>query len=353
MDHVATEALVPFADPDAVLQGIVSHIETDHDAQFATDDAGARYIENAGFRIALQSRTGGLHIALSGPNENMLVFFKDGIARHVAEIDPALADNLRWSGETAEQGRLPDAFRILTVAAKSQPMPGMVRVTLKVADAGFFAAEGIHLKMMLPVMAGRAPVWPAMGANGAPVWPQGDDRLHDRFLTIRAQRPETREVDLDVVSHGDGLISSWAMQAQPGDEIGAMGPVDNTRLGAAERYLLAADRTGLPAIARILEKLPNALGDVVGEADSLEALRAYLPDSRFTLHHLPPDRFAGGVTDYASGLAGPGAVGFALFLGEFSSAQSMRKFFRAGLGLGKGEQLSVAYWRDGKAGFDS
>mgnify|MGYP001802130492 CR=1 FL=1 len=131
--------------------------------------------------------------------------------------------------------------------------------------------------MMLPAVAGRAPVWPEMGANGAPVWPTGEDALHARFMTVRFERPADREIDVDVAAHGDGLISSWAMNAMPGQQIGVMGPVGNLELPDADTKVLAADLTGLPTIARALED--RAFGEntrIVAEAENLQALKVYL-----------------------------------------------------------------------------
>ena len=352
MNAVATETCVPTADPTAMLNAFVSHIENDHDVALETDETGARYIENAGFRITLAATDAGLRIHLAGPNPNMMVFFKDAIAQHVAEFDEAIAKSLRWTGETSVTGDLPDNFRILTLKRKSSPMPGLVRATVNVEDETMFETDGLHLRLMLPANPGREPIWPSMGANGAPVWPQGEDSLHARYITIRHARPDDRELDLDVVSHGEGLISGWASGAEIGTEIGAMGPVGETVLPEAMDYLLIADQTGLPAVARFLETVSqDATGQVICEADG--DLRAYLPETKLSVTAVPSADFSRDMRAHVAQVLRPGTTGYALFLGEFQDAQALRKTFKGDLGLGKGQQISAAYWRRGEAGFEA
>lgn len=354
MTSIATETIVPTSDALAMLNDFVSHIEEDHDAVVETDPSGARFIENAGFRITLSATPPGLKIQLTGPSADMMVFFKDAIAHHVAEFDAELAQSLRWSGESSVVGNLPENFHILTIKSRSTPMPGLVRVTVRVDRAELFETDGMHLRLMLPAKLGRAPVWPSMGANGAPVWPQGEDSLHARYITIRSARADKQELDLDVVNHGDGLISGWASHADIGAEIGAMGPIGETSLPVARDYLIIADQTGLPAVARFLETLPDdARGQVICEADTQDALTQYLPDTKLSVAALPRAAFSKDMRDLVQSNLRPGETDNALFLGEFEDAQSLRKLFKGTLDLGKGQQLSVAYWRRGEAGFEA
>lgn len=351
MTSVATQTCVATSDPAAMLNDFVSHIETEHEVTVETDEMGARFIENAGFRITLSAVDSGLRIRLTGPDANMMVFFKDAIAQHVAAFDAEVAKSLRWTGETSVAGDLPDNFSILTLREKSYPMPGLVRATVTVSDDTIFETEGLHLRLMLPAKPGTEPVWPSMGANGAPVWPQGDHSLHARYITIRHARPDKRELDLDVVSHGDGLISSWASVAEIGAEIGAMGPVGEVALPEAKDYLLVADQTGLPAVARFLEQVQSGTtGHVICEADA--DLNTYLPPTSFSVTAIPRSDFSRDMRACVEQALRPGVTDYALFLGEFQDAQTLRKTFKTDLILGKGQQLSVAYWRRGEAGFE-
>jgi NADPH-dependent ferric siderophore reductase len=90
-------------------------------------------------------------------------------------------------------------------------------------------------------------------ADAPPGWE--DDHDIARHYTIRAHDPKAGTVDLDVVTHGHGLGSTWARTCIPGDQVAISlpqpyyGPPANST-----RRLLIADATGLPAIARILEQ---------------------------------------------------------------------------------------------------
>ena len=99
----------------------------------------------------------------------MLVSFKDAIAQHMAEFDADPAKSLRWTGEIPVIGDLPENSRTLTLARRSEPMPGLIRATVTAEDERLFDVQGLHLRVMLPAVPGRAPVWHSMGANGAPI----------------------------------------------------------------------------------------------------------------------------------------------------------------------------------------
>jgi NADPH-dependent ferric siderophore reductase len=89
-----------------------------------------------------------------------------------------------------------------------------------------------------------------------------------RTYTVRFVRRALQEIDVDVVVHPvDGPASLWAESAVVGDELIVLGPnahhdgvhggIDFLPPVSTERILLAGDETALPAIAAILERLPE------------------------------------------------------------------------------------------------
>lgn len=89
-----------------------------------------------------------------------------------------------------------------------------------------------------------------------------------RTYTIREVRAELGEFDVDIALHGEvGPGSAWALHARPGDEIvvtvphahwrGEHGGVDWRAPAGVRHVLLAGDETAAPAIAGILERLPE------------------------------------------------------------------------------------------------
>lgn len=84
-------------------------------------------------------------------------------------------------------------------------------------------------------------------------------RPHLRNYTVRSFRPEARELDVDFVVHGDeGVATRWAQRTQPGDRVALLDQGRGYDAPAgADFHLLAADETGLPAVAGILRDLPR------------------------------------------------------------------------------------------------
>lgn len=101
-------------------------------------------------------------------------------------------------------------------------------------------------------------------------------RVAGRAYTVRRFSKETGTLDLDFVLHGDeGNISKWAARVDVGDTFEISRPNSKSGLSVAkvfDNYLFAADETGLPAVASILETLPatargSAFIEVAGDAE--------------------------------------------------------------------------------------
>lgn len=80
-----------------------------------------------------------------------------------------------------------------------------------------------------------------------------------RTYTVRTWDPQTRELAVDFVIHGDeGLAGPWAKRVQPGATVRFLGPGGGYAPDAeAGWHLLAGDESALPAIAAALEALPE------------------------------------------------------------------------------------------------
>ncbi|MEM9633662.1 MAG: siderophore-interacting protein [Pseudomonadota bacterium] len=349
-----TEATIPVSDPKATMSMFVSHLEEEHDIQAEVAEDGSKSFEQDGFSIKFKPLSQGLNVRIAGPNESVFIFFKEEIAEHVRELDPTAAANIRWSSENSREGALPPNFKVLTVKNSFELFNGMQRVTLVHEDVGCFASDDVHLKLMMPVDPARTAVWPTMAANGAPVWPGGVDKLHARFITLRHVRTQDGEVDIDIARHNNGLISNWACRAMPGQKVGVMGPAGAAVLRHSDNVFLAADGTGMAAVARLLESAhPNANGDVVVAAPGDYDISEYFPQTRFNLHSIAPEQFEKRILEMAQQLTASGKTSYAFFAGEFQNAQDMRKLFKSRLGLDKSSQMSVAYWRRGVPGHGS
>lgn len=158
--------------------------------------------------------------------------------------------------------------------------PSFLRVTFTGGDLDSFADNGFdqRIKLVLPLPVHGVRHMPAE-PDWYPLWRALPDELRNpiRTYTVRAVRQRSREVDVDVVLHGDGgPAARWAAAVRVGDGLALIGPdarFPGTNGGVAfqlpphaDTVLLAGDETALPAIAAILEGLERRSGPVRGEA---------------------------------------------------------------------------------------
>jgi NADPH-dependent ferric siderophore reductase len=242
----------------------------------------------------------------------------------------------------------------VAVVQRVRPLtPHMARITLGGADFSTFGVQepGEIVTLLWPAE-GRALVLPQVGWR----FPPGvADAQHARNYTVRRFDADRGEVDVDFVLHGDaGRASAWAARAQPGDRIGFAGPrVHWTGDGDVGWTLLVADETGLPALAAILETLPDGHPTValVEIADAAE--RQPLPTrAGLTLHWLLREGDAVGthprLADAVRALDLPpdaAVTGRVWGAGEAGSMRLVRHHVRAERGL-PAESVSVlGYWK--------
>ncbi len=187
-----------------------------------------------------------------------------------------------------------------SVSRISRLSPHFVRVTFSGSDFDTFGADGLdqRVKIVFP-LAGHG--ISDFGATDRQTiedgtwyarWRELPDATRNPFrtYTVRAVRPELRELDIDMVSHGDGgPASRWLNHADIGDEVVIVGP-DATSIdsaigidwhpGAAQYLLLAGDETAAPAISAILESLPegSTAQAFIETPDAADHLLLHLPD---------------------------------------------------------------------------
>lgn len=198
---------------------------------------------------------------------------------------------------TATAADTAPAFRcFVEVGRFGRLSPGLVLITFTGSELGAFADNGFdqRIKVLLPREDGSPPRVPA-GPDGYARWcalPE-KERTPVRTYTARRVRPGAREVDVDLVVHGDsGPATRWARRARPGERLVLLGPnaafpgvhggVEFRPASCAVPLVLAGDETAVPAIASILECLPaHAQGDVLLEVpDALDVLDVVRPRRR-------------------------------------------------------------------------
>ena len=205
-------------------------------------------------------------------------------------------------------------FRMFAVqvAAVQRLCPSVLRLTFTGDDLDRFADNGFdqRIKFFLPLADASYDELLELGtsADWYGHWRAlPDERRHPmRTYTARAVRTDRREVDVDVVLHGDlGPASRWATTAAPGDELVICGPngaavgphggVDFVPPAVTDRLLIAGDETALPAIAGILERLPaDSRGEVLIEMPSTDDRLDLLAPAGVTVRWFGRDGLAHG-----------------------------------------------------------
>ncbi|MFT4469307.1 siderophore-interacting protein [Arthrobacter sulfonylureivorans] len=226
-----------------------------------------------------------------------------------------------------------------------------------------------------------------------------------RTYTVREFRPAAgalgAELDVDFVLHFDaagngGPASCWAAAARPGDEVTIIGPNAEAaqcatakayggiewRPGLASHVLLAGDETALPAIAAILESLPedmtgNAVLEVPDAADfqdirsAADVQVAWLARGDRPHGELLSEAVRTAVVVPGAGLAevagedpeevdvdrtilwetttGSTRPFYAWIAGEAAVIRELRRYLVRDVGVDRKQVAFMGYWRAGKA----
>lgn len=309
---------------------------------------------------------------------------------------------------TTTTERVPYLVTEVKVVAVEQLSPAFRRVELAGEDVADFRVDGPlydqRIKLIFPAAAGVLPSVAELRTEGLQSWfslPEAE-RGSMRTYTVRDVREsaEGTRVVVDFALHpGDDLGpgSLWAVAAQPGDKVVLLGP----RLGApfggieftgaeADRILLVADETAVPAVAGILRDLPSGVrGDVVLEVPREADILDLVAPSGLTVHWCPrgtaprgedvfavvqrlvgPPASAGAVVlppaegevdpdlwetpSYSSSGAeiaspGPATDLYAWIAGESGVVTRLRRYLVKEVGLNRSQVAFMGYWRIGIA----
>jgi NADPH-dependent ferric siderophore reductase len=228
------------------------------------------------------------------------------------------------------------APRDLRVLRKTTLTPNMLRITFggAVPPETFPADQAsAYVKLMFPQ--------------------EGSDRPMLRTYTVRAQREELGEIDIDFVLHEDGgPASRWAIAAQPGDIITVGGPGPKKLVDPhADWFLIVGDMTALPAISVNIETLPrDARGYAVIEVIEEGDIQHLDKPENLTIHWVmnpKPGQNSDALHNVVSHLDWPDGKASVWAACEFSSMRKLRDHFRHERGLGKDELYISSYWKLG------
>jgi NADPH-dependent ferric siderophore reductase len=256
---------------------------------------------------------------------------------------------------SARLRREPPTFRRATIRRRQLLTPRLVRVTLAGPElAGLRIDEpAASVRVLLPSPGDDDLVLPKW--NGNEFLRADGTRPPIRTLTPRRLDPEQLELDVDVVLHGDGAVSTWAADADPGSPVAISGPGRGYAIDADEAttYLLAGDETAIAAISVLLEALPAASSvDVLVEVAD-PAARLSLPEhpaATVEWLDLPADAPAGDAL-FTAITARDLAPGTRVWVaGEAAGVQRIRRYLFEERGWSRREATVRGYWKYGRRG---
>lgn len=248
-----------------------------------------------------------------------------------------------WIKTSSKLGSIMSArqVRLLTVNAKTQLTPNMIRIQLQGEALSDFpdGAEGGYIKLLF-----QDPT--DLDANG-----EGKTRM--RSYTVRYFDKEALTLDLDFVAHGDnGPASAWALSCVIGDQVSLIGPgVVKLPDTHSDWFFLVGDMTALPALSVIAERLPqDAKGYLVVELLSLEDKpNLDLPEGVELVCVINPDQENVNtlLVDKVVTLPWLEGEGFIWSACEMSSMRLLRDYFLKEKKVSKDHIYISSYWKMG------
>jgi NADPH-dependent ferric siderophore reductase len=195
-----------------------------------------------------------------------------------------------------------------------------------------------------------------------PTWDGNEFRWADgtrpAIRTLTPRRTDTDgedpELDVEIVLHGSGALSSWATAAQPGSPVAVAGTGRGYTVDPDARdVVLAGDETALAAIAVLLEALPAAarvrvlveVADPAGRVDLPTHPGATVSWLDLPAGAPPGDALVAAV----EGLDLDGAVRV-WAAGEAAAVQRIRRLLFEQRGLTRSQAVVRGYWKHGRAG---
>jgi len=239
----------------------------------------------------------------------------------------------------------PRKARYATTVCSVQPLAArMVRIVFAGPALAAFNWNGpaAHIKLILaaPEVEGERPL--------------------SRTYTPRHFDAQRQQLTVDFVLHGAGPASTWAARAQVGEPMTVAGPGRSYSLeGQFDWLLIAGDESAIPAIATVLEAVPEtvrtqALLEVNDAADEF-ALAAPRPNVALSwLHraqpltaHAPGARAGVELTAAIAAFEPPPGTGRIYVACEADAMRGIRRQLLIERGLPREWVTTRGYWKQG------
>lgn len=239
-----------------------------------------------------------------------------------------------------------------TVLGRRRLSAHLVTVTLGGLDG--FASTGIpdeYVRVLIPP-AGAELAIPEIDDDWSITYAEGAAEPEPRVYTVSDHRVvdgDTR-IDLDIALHDEGIGSDWARTCKPGDRVGLIEP--HGLYAAPEGVawqLLAADITGVPAVARILRGLERGqkVEVVIVLMDAGDEIPLPSPaDVEITWQVVARDTdICDALAEAVTSRALPADDRYVWLAGEARASRAVRRYLRRELRWAQSDFYTCGYWQ--------
>jgi len=230
--------------------------------------------------------------------------------------------------------------------------PHLIRVVVTGKDlerfpVGQFTDHYVKLQFPPPGAGYEVPFDPAEIKASRPK----EEWFRQRTYTVRGWDPESNELTIDFVHHGDaGLAGPWAANAKPGDLLQMVGPGgDYSPSASAAWHLLVGDEAVIPAISVALERIPEGVPvhvflEVEDESEQLEMTSTGDLQLTWLYRHAEHDGESL-LPEAISGFEFPDGEVHAFVHGEAGMVREVRKLLVLERGVPKENLSATGYWK--------
>lgn len=244
-----------------------------------------------------------------------------------------------------------------TVVAVEQVAPWLRRLTVSVPDLRGYEVLGPdeYVGLVMPLPGIELPDLSSVdGPHPRPALcdlPE-DEQPGVRWYTVRSWRPETGELEVEVVLHPEGQVeegpgATWVRRAQPGDPVAVQtGTASYHPPAEARVQLLAGDETAYPALAGIIEASRGTDRELHVYLEQAEpgAVPGLPTPERGALTVVPTGDRPGVALAAAVAGADLPALDYGWACGEQQLAATVRKHLVGERGLARTSVYFSAYW---------
>lgn len=238
---------------------------------------------------------------------------------------------------------------IVSVVSVDDLAPGYRRITFEGGHLSTLVSPSPrdHVRIVIPADPAATPVLPA-DATGQVT----------RTFSLRRALPDQGRIEVDVVMHATGPATAWARQAQPGQQVGIVGPRGSKIVHPAfDWFLMIGDETMLPSILRQVEETPPSLEIVAFvEVQGPENELPFPPGERATVHWVHRGDAAPGtgtaLLDAVRAATFPGGEGYVFGGGEAGTLGPIRRHLLEDRGIPARNMSISGHWKRGVANHD-